>query len=1204
MLRYVSFLVFLWILPALAISAPNSICREAWALLDLDSRTGILNGAFSELLADPSKISEVLPVENARHEFARLIIKRSGVAELLRVFPDLKLRSPHYREMAAQAAVEKAPAMALSNISAFHLNGTQRYRIALSVTERYRSQKYLLDAMTELELTEAQRFEVACAWRGEERFPYNRLSEFKLGLSYRRRFLDGVPAIDLPSVIDFFDLPASERAARLQAAASRLHATTPARKEPASEELIAEINAIAEPSRRLAAALEYLNKNPERGSSLQARLNIPDAAKVAWLKNYFTPDRSVWLYGSPDQVFHFENPNDTFDVLKHYLSAKLHIASDVQPFLSFLRTADVSQSQRRELILLAAIKGYIGVQEGPKFVGQLANEDLRLEVLQAILKSKKNDPIMPKVAARKELALWLALVPSHQKELLYSLAEAGAPVPPELLTAAGRWSLAQNLANVNPKILLENLHRYELSRSQRFQLALFIAKGENPETISNSALVRDFLTRFDLTQAQRCEVAKIIYNEEPRAETVNSIIRDLDLSQDSRREIAISRMRKFPKEDPKGIVRLLGLSVQDKERLTRVPFATDPLTHLENTAQTVSGQEGREFVDRTRVLLKEYSAKHADILPAAWIEPLFDRVQDVDTGLKLLSSLYRHTGYDIRRPVPDSSLEILRAATGISCKPQDLEGVSSNRLGLFYNLVLDIQHEYAVPAFQGVKIDPLLYNKNLSDLNEYLVRLRDLFFLRGGTAPHWTEMLREFHLKDHPLTAQNIKERSQVLEQAIESTVQSMFSGTDISISYDQLRALQDRWGNLSPIYTLLARYRGGNEGWQKEIPELARIFRAILGDHFEKLKFEGEPNNAKDQELAKRQLAVLKTPERQKAWRKIRNRIAVFDPAGARLQTTEEKLQDVQRIFHDNLIRHIGNLAEVPAALRPQIFQQFIQGLDLSVIRSNLFPELSKSDAHRQILSALIPRLGETRDIQESRQLALRLMALKQELSLSTQVKDDLRAISDALLEQTGTGQRSIVFTTSFNDARTMLTIGDLVKTSSCQNYRTGSHIETLPGYVLDAHTQGIASFSIEAQHFKSGRDFADISTAIQEGRPVNPKYNGDQMTVTFEFERAGQKVFVTTKSLEYAFIRRLLRVGTTRSGSAGVQMEPAYLQSHLARNIMNRQIEEIFQQTAIETGSVTNEPIKVEASRNDGGTYTDRGGGAQRDAFTIGGD
>jgi hypothetical protein len=201
-----------------------------------------------------------------------------------------------------------------------------------------------------------------------------------------------------------------------------------------------------------------------------------------------------------------------------------------------------------------------------------------------------------------------------------------------------------------------------------------------------------------------------------------------------------------------------------------------------------------------------------------------------------------------------------------------------------------------------------------------------------------------------------------------------------------------------------------------------------------------------------------------------------------------------------------------------------------------------------------------------------------------SKQIQSDLKTLNDYGKTLGGkAGTRYYVFSTITDDPKLLLMTGDLVQSASCQNYRSGSHIETLPGYVIDGNIKLALSYVIKGE--------------------VLDRYPG----ATFEFDAARQVLRVSGRDevipLGYAVRREVLRVG--KVGTEGVVFtERAYLQNHVISDSIARQqcelIEEFCYGASVRPQR-RGERATFAASRNPSGVYSDAGGGIMRGEYSI---
>lgn len=197
------------------------------------------------------------------------------------------------------------------------------------------------------------------------------------------------------------------------------------------------------------------------------------------------------------------------------------------------------------------------------------------------------------------------------------------------------------------------------------------------------------------------------------------------------------------------------------------------------------------------------------------------------------------------------------------------------------------------------------------------------------------------------------------------------------------------------------------------------------------------------------------------------------------------------------------------------------------------------------------------------------------------------------------------LILTAINSDPKFLLTIGDLVEAQSCQNYRTGSHIETLMGYVIDANVQGLASFFIGPESFENDAQYSLVFEAAKANK-LQSIFDGNKRTIIFKIDGSEKTISV---DLPKALYRSMIKLGVTESGGAGLKMERAYtpslksdyLQSGLSA-ALSQSAEEVFTGLVNDLDATTQGTITVYGSRSPGGMYSDLGGGVKVGDYTIG--
>jgi hypothetical protein len=190
---------------------------------------------------------------------------------------------------------------------------------------------------------------------------------------------------------------------------------------------------------------------------------------------------------------------------------------------------------------------------------------------------------------------------------------------------------------------------------------------------------------------------------------------------------------------------------------------------------------------------------------------------------------------------------------------------------------------------------------------------------------------------------------------------------------------------------------------------------------------------------------------------------------------------------------------------------------------------------------------------------------------------------LSKAVNKKRKKGQSFTVISVITDDPILLLKTGDLVQSASCQNYRSGSQIQSLPSYAIDGNIKLVLSYVV-----KTGR--------------LRHSFGGED----FYFEPSAQTLTSGEKKpieLGYAMRRQLLRVGSSGSDAINVT-EPAYAQSHpeIESEIKEQQaalIKAFCEECGILNGK--SGTVVFPESRNPNGTYTDVGGGQKIGEYSV---
>jgi hypothetical protein len=201
--------------------------------------------------------------------------------------------------------------------------------------------------------------------------------------------------------------------------------------------------------------------------------------------------------------------------------------------------------------------------------------------------------------------------------------------------------------------------------------------------------------------------------------------------------------------------------------------------------------------------------------------------------------------------------------------------------------------------------------------------------------------------------------------------------------------------------------------------------------------------------------------------------------------------------------------------------------------------------------------------------------------------VSEDLKSLNDATKRvQVVAGSEYCVVSVITDDPKLLLMTGDLVQAASCQNFRSGSHIQTLPGYVIDGNIKLALTYVVRK------------GTIDRLGVTDYESLTFDPATQTLSAPGGDKQI-----KLGYAMRREVLRVGASH-GEAVCVIERPYLQTHaISDQIASHQRGLV---AAHLKGSGVRVPMHSEyvtcpASRNPGGVYSDKGGGVKQGEYTV---
>lgn len=542
---------------------------------------------------------------------------------------------------------------------------------------------------------------------------------------------------------------------------------------------------------------------------------------------------------------------------------------------------------------------------------------------------------------------------------------------------------------------------------------------------------------------------------------------------------------------------------------------------------------------------------------------------------------------------------------------------SKRALGDFYEQCLALQSRLKTPVFLGIKLPSELFAAK--GAIPFLDLMNSLSFLKGfigsdlgdksnvlkivlGLSSTGVDVkvgdysaFRQFILAHGSLdtgkidlSSSNILEIKEKIDKISLSLFRSVFKISDNPITVEQIQKLESSWGDLEVFYTLAARFAGILQ-WQTETAVLGRVVKSVLDGTFNRYKYKGYEGDYDDISATTKQLSTLRDDDARAGWERNYWRIGVYNSGTeSGSKGNEVLLKGSKAILNDQVMGHVVESlpSEIDSTQVDPLKEEILKKMGNKQDLKDLLESHKKSPS---LIKALFELLSEIKDFDEYQALVGFIRANSAKIGLDQQLTEDVSTLGDSLRYKDKT-KEAIVFTTTTNDPKLLLMTGDLVDTSSCQNYRTGGYIQTLLGYVIDANVKLVLSYALTEKDFASKAEYERAKELISTGTHV-------------EYISARQKLKIGSidVNLPKAYKRRVIKLGKTTEGDAGLVMERSYFQNHPSERMMNAQIREVFAEQAERINAKTDQTITIPASRNPGGIYSDSVGGIQKEAYTI---
>ena len=563
---------------------------------------------------------------------------------------------------------------------------------------------------------------------------------------------------------------------------------------------------------------------------------------------------------------------------------------------------------------------------------------------------------------------------------------------------------------------------------------------------------------------------------------------------------------------------------------------------------------------------REKQKKRKDQLPSCVKDAFASEVKSEEEASHILSFLIEHQS---EIPLDISPVELSRYALKEITGYAPLDGKDTRNVPEIYKTLLSVSESIG-KITDTVQIGPECWSR------KYLERTMDVLFsiktLRDLMGDEWKG--EEFRIDLGNIC---------VLETELQNSVAKEFSkrvGLEEETVAETLSKLSRKWGkDLSPLYILAGRFNA-QEMWHSELPVLREIIKEVLNGSFNAFKY--------DTPEAREQLSMLNS-EQEVVWRE--------NPLSVRYVSTEEvpdlcpeeRIRNALNIVDSNLISHAQahGWSYVEERVEEETREEIAKHLG----------KIAKSARAPVLLSSIRGALTDgNSDLAVS--LCSYFIGNADRFTNDKQIKEDLKSVKQALLPpKDGSTNANLIFSCITDDPKLLLTVGDLVATASCQNYRIGSYIETLPGYVIDANIKTALAFVVPSSVLN---EHPQIHECLRDKpKELDIKFNPGTLTLTLSQNGSAEKLQI---ALGKAHRRQILRLGRNDYNEASLLVERAYIQNHSIEQKIETALESLingFEESAGILPARGN--VSFPASRNPGGVYSDAGGGVRHGVFKI---
>lgn len=627
--------------------------------------------------------------------------------------------------------------------------------------------------------------------------------------------------------------------------------------------------------------------------------------------------------------------------------------------------------------------------------------------------------------------------------------------------------------------------------------------------------------------------------------------------------------------------------IMDQECLTLLPelLRDRKLTQLRRDAPL---SEVLEWLDKNKNEL-------SSILPLYTSKLIYSDMQRRNACIKLISGCIGNVKLN---PNKNGSRNAVKRITGFPVEILEGSTYSSNSLGDFYESILELQSKFLYPCFKNVRFIEDPKNKvSLKSISEIVNKLNMCSHLIGIGADARIKEIFTYFNEDHAkytkgrvtINISRFKEISSYLEFVFLEMIKKI-QGSSIYLTKDSIDALATSPESYNPILVLIARCYG-NPRWENVLPTLTKITKAILEDKFLSLKYTGDTTRKEDLDLVKKQIGFL-TVSQMRIWRS--------NPY--KLKMVEINQTDLTNLTTSELLKHFKSLL---TSSIPNDVKEIMAAIPLKIIDVNLLSTNEKEIMnvlknlylldYRNKIAYCLCIVMKAKSIDSFNKGLSKIKSLKDILKPNLSLIQSINLIQNNIRTIKKKDLR-IIFTSIIDDPILMLSFGNLVPTSSCYNYKSGSQAQTVVAETIDAHTKGLISLIINPHEYLHKNQVELLSKQIAN-KKVKCELDAKKKHLYFYTD----KKLIFRASFNFVYYRRYLRIGITRGHHIGIRLEPPATQKHSLIESIAIQSELLFNEFITKIGATDKEPTYISDSRSPGGSYSDVAGGPQKDGFYM---